>query len=90
MKNKLYILKQTTWVWYQTILDIIRKLDFYKTEVNHQLFVFADKTIFIAVYVDDLLLFDADIDLHMDNVMGNFWVRFQMTDLGDISYHLWM
>ena len=45
---------------------------------------------FIAVYVDDLLLFGADIDLWIDDVMQNLQDRFRMTDLGDVSYYLSM
>ena len=62
LEKALYGLKQAPRVWYQTLLDFLRKLDFHKTEADHGLFVLADKTMFIAVYVDDLLLFGADID----------------------------
>ncbi len=62
LKRALYGLKQAPRVWYQTLLDFLRKLDFHKTEADHGLFVSVDKTMFIAVYVDDLLLFGADTD----------------------------
>lgn len=69
LKKALYGLKQSLRVWYQTLLDFLRKLDFYKTEMDHGLFVLADKTMFITVYMDDLLLFGADIDPRIDDVM---------------------
>ncbi len=69
LKKALYGLKQAPRVWYQTLLDFLRILDFHKTEADHVLFVSADKTIFIAVYMDDLLLFSADIDPRIDDVM---------------------
>ncbi len=82
LKKALYGLKQAPRVWYQTFLD------FHKTEANHGLFVSAHKTSFFAVYSDDLLLFDADIDARIDNVIQNLRDTFQMTDLGDISHYL--
>ena len=90
LKKALYGLKQSPRVWYQTLLDFLRKLDFHKTEADHGLFVSADKTMFIAVYVDDLLLFGADIDPRIDDVMQNLRDRFRMTDLGDVSHYLGM
>ena len=75
-KKALYGLKQAPRVWHQTRLDFLRKLDFHKTETDHGLFVSANKTMFIAVYVDDLLLFGVDIDHHIDDVMQNLRDRF--------------
>lgn len=69
LKKALYSPKQSFWVRYQTLLDFYQKLDFYKTEANHGFFVSADKTMFIAVYVNDLLLFSADIDSYINNVI---------------------
>ncbi len=76
LKKALYGLKQAPRAWYQNLLDFLWKLDFHKTEANHGLFVSADKTMFIAVYMDDLLLFGADIDPRIDNVMQNLRYRF--------------
>ena len=45
---------------------------------------------FIAVYIDNLLVFDADIDSRIDDGMQNFRDRFSMTDLGDVSHNLGM
>ena len=69
LKKALYGLKQAPRVWYQTLLDFLKKLGFYKTEADHSLFVSADKTMFIAVYVDDLLLFGQDIYPRIDDVV---------------------
>lgn len=71
-------------------MDFLRKLDFQKTESDHGLLVSADKIIFIAVYVDDLLLFSVENDSRIDDVMQNLRDRFQMTDLGDDSHYLGM
>lgn len=72
----LYSLKQFLRVWYQTLQDFLQKLDFYKIGTDHSLFISADKTMFIAVYMDNLLFFDTDIDPWIDNVMQNIRDRF--------------
>ncbi len=84
LKKALYGLKQAPRVWYQNFLDI------HKTEADHGLFVSADRTMFMAVWLYDLLLYSADIDLQIDNVMQNLQDRFQMTNLGDVLYYLGM
>ncbi len=88
LEKALYGLKRAPRVGYQTLLDFLKKLDFHMTEADHGLFVSADKTIFIAVYLDDLLLFGGYIDLRIDDVMQNLRDRFQMTDLGYVSHYL--
>ncbi len=90
LKKTLYGLKQAPRVWYQTPLDFLRKLDFHKTEADHDLLVLADRTIYISVYLDNLLLFDSDIDLRIDDVIQNLQYRFYMTDLGDVPHYLGM
>ena len=45
---------------------------------------------FITVYVDNLLLFGANIDPRIGDIMQNLQDRFWMTDLGDVSYYLRM
>lgn len=87
LKKVLYDLKQTVQVWYQTLLDFFWKLNFHRTEADHGLFVPADNSILIAIYLDDLLIFDNDFDSRIDNFMQNFQDRFWMTDLGYVSYY---
>ena len=48
-----------------------------------------DKQLYIAVYVDDLLIFGSDI-ARLEDVQQKLRDRFKMTDLGDISHYLGM
>ena len=89
-KKALYGLKQSLRVYYQILFDFLKKLNFYKTESDHSLFVSADKTIFIDIDIDSLLLASATINLRIDDVIQNLWDRFQMTDLGDVLHYLRM
>ena len=83
-------MKQTQHVWYETLLDLLGNLDFHMIKADHSSFVSTDKTILIAVYIDDLSLFGADIDPCNDDKIQNLHNRFQMTDLGDILYSVGM
>lgn len=43
---------------------------------------------FIAVYVNDLFQFDADIDSRIDDIMQNLRDEFQITNLCNVLYYL--
>ena len=69
LKKALYDLKQAPRVWYQTLLNFLRKLNFHKTKIDYSLLVSTNKTMFIAIYMDNLLLFDANIDLCINDII---------------------
>ena len=56
----LYGLKQSPWVWYMTLMDFLHKLGFHKSKSDHEVFISENQSIFLAVYIDDLLLFSSD------------------------------
>ena len=45
---------------------------------------------FIAVYIDDLLILGLDIDLFTDNLMQNLQDKFQITDFNKVPYYVRM
>ncbi len=85
----LYGLKQAPNVWYKTLVEFLRKLRFLRLELDHGIFISKDKQFFIDVYVNDLLLFDADIS-RLEDIQQKLRNRFKMTDMGDISQYLGM
>ena len=89
LKKALYGLKQAPKVWYDTIHSFLRGLGFKRVESDHAVFVSADGSIFIAVYVDDLLLFGLDLDA-LGVIQKKLTARFKMTDLGELSHYLGM
>ena len=76
-------------MWYQTLVDFLKKLGFHRLELDHGVFVSNDKKQYIAIYVDDLLLFGADIP-RLEFIQKQLSDRFKMTDLGDVSHYLGM
>ncbi len=85
----IYGLKQAANVWYNTLVEFLKKLGFVRLELDHGIFISKDKQLFIAVYVDDLLLFVTDIS-RFEDIQQKLRDRFKMTDLGDISHYLEM
>ena len=51
--------------------------------------MFTNETIFIAIYVNDLLLFEKDIS-DLQRIQNELMSRFRMTDLEEISHYLKM
>ena len=89
LTKTLYGLKQAPHVWYKTLVKFLRKLKFIRLELDHEIFVSADKQLFIAVYVDDLLLFGSHIS-RLEGMQQKLQDRFKMTNLADFSYYLGM
>ena len=85
----LYRLKKAPHVWYKIIVKFLKKLWFTQLELDYKIFVSKDKQLYIAVYVDDLLIFGLDV-LRLEDVQQKLQDRFKMTDLGDISHYLGM
>lgn len=90
LRKTLYNLKQLSRVWYKTLQDFLAKLRFKQTNANHELFVSKDKSIFIAIYVDDLLIFDALDNSRVNEIMQHFCDRFQMINFDEILHYLEM
>lgn len=57
----LYGLKEVPHIWYQTLVKFLKKLEFTWLELDHGIFVSVDKQLFIAVYINDLLIFGPDV-----------------------------
>ncbi len=71
------------------IRSFLNKLGFHETESDKSLFVSEDKKMFIAVYIDDLLIIEADMS-RIDKVKAELKSTFKMADLGPASYYLGM
>ena len=83
----LYGLKQSSQIWYMIFIDFLHKLSFHRSKLNHKIFISENQSIFLAVYVDDLLLFSLDI-IRLDEIQHQLSSQFKMTDLNEISHYL--
>ena len=89
LKRALYGLKQAPRVWYAVIRDFLKEKGFVATDADQSVFISTNKQLFIAIYVDDLLLFGAD-EAQINVLKQELSSRFRMTDLGDVSHYLGM
>ncbi len=55
--KSLYWLKQAPKVRYKTLADFLKKLGLERLKLDHGVFVSQDRQLFLAIYVDDLLLY---------------------------------
>ena len=87
LNKALYDLKQSSHLWYEVIKNFLVDLEFTHLNMNHSLF--QKELLFVAVYIDDLLL----CDLHkqqiqrLKNVLNT---KFEMTDLSFLKHYLKM
>ncbi len=86
LKKALYDLKQAFKIWSVMIRSFLNKLEFCETKLNKSLFVSKNKKMFIIVYVDDLLIFKANMN-RINKVKAELKSTFKMTDLGSASHY---
>ena len=83
----LYDLKQTFKMWYEIIRDFLKFLKFESTNENANVFVFKNKKIYIAIYVNDFFIIEFNINF-INNLKKQFNQRFKMIDLKSTQYYL--
>jgi hypothetical protein len=85
LRKALYGLKQAPRIWYQTLTNFLRSLGF--EPITADLGIFVQSSVYIAVYVDDILIVGPSI-AEIKRIKRSLRNRFQMTDLGPCSYYL--
>ncbi|KAJ5337477.1 uncharacterized protein N7506_005499 [Penicillium brevicompactum] len=85
LRRALYGLKQAPRIWYQTLTNFLRSLGF--EPITADLGIFVRSSVYIAVYVDDILIVGPSI-AEIKRIKRSLRNRFQMTDLGPCSYYL--
>lgn len=89
LKRALYGLKQAPRVWHSIIRDFLKEKRFTATISDQSVFISADKQSFLAIYVDDLLLFGANksqINIFKKELSSCF----RMINLRDVSHYFGM
>lgn len=87
LRKALYGLKQAPRIWYQTLTNFLRDLGF--EPINADLGIFVRSNMYIAVYVDDLLIVGPSI-AEIKRIKRALRNLFHMTDIGPCSYYLGM
>ena len=87
----LYKLKQSEWVWNNIFRATLTSMKFEKFSDNNSIFLNRKSEVVIALYVDNLLLFDRDLEAIKD-VKQHLQTIYKMKDLGEakICLRIWI
>ena len=87
LQKALYRLKQSPRIWQETIDAMFKALGFKLSSYDWALYINNEKQTFIGVYVDDLLIFGADL-AYIKELKKSLAKRYRMTDLGPCKDYL--
>jgi hypothetical protein len=87
LNKALYGLKQSPRIWYNTLSTFLASQGF--TPLVSDLGVFTKGKVYIAIYVDDLLIAAPNLD-EVNALKAALSRRFQMEDLGECHFYLGM
>ena len=74
-------------MWYYTLSDFLIEVGFQPLTSNNSVFI--KNNMFIAVYVDDLLIFRPNIK-DIQQIKNLLSTRFSMSNLSPVAYYLGM
>lgn len=83
----LYGLKQSAMEWYRELLTTLMDLGLRPLEEDQSLFINKEQEIYVAVYVDDLIIV-AESLVKIDSVKDGIASKFKMKDLGEARFIL--
>lgn len=89
LNRALYGLKQASRAWYLTLKTFLQQCGLEPLKCDYAVFINHDRTLLVAVYVDDLLLF-GKVKIQIQHLKIQLQERFQMTDLGPAHMYLGM
>lgn len=83
----MYGLKQSPHMWNTTIDKVLEGIGFVRLQSDHGVYAFGegDERVFIALYVDDLLMVLKSREA-LDHVKGKLQEKFDMKDLGVANF----
>jgi len=87
LNKALYGLKQAPRVWYHTLSTFLCAQGFHAIDADSS--VFSNGLLFVAVYVDDLLIVGPKMK-EINNLKTALTTKFSMTNLGPVAYYLGM
>ena len=85
LNKALYGLKQSPRIWYETLTIFLKSLGFHM--INADFSIFAKERVIVSIYVDDLKITGSSPS-EIRCIKQALSERFQMVDLGPISYYL--
>ncbi|KAI0999445.1 hypothetical protein K3495_g8748 [Podosphaera aphanis] len=87
LRKSIYGLKKSPLVWYSTLSAVLNKDGFAPTNFDPCVFVSLEKSIHLAIYVDEILIFGPD-QKSIDSLVNSLHLEFECKDLGTAHYIL--
>ncbi|KAI0992526.1 hypothetical protein K3495_g15659, partial [Podosphaera aphanis] len=87
LRKSIYGLKQSPLVWYDTLTTVLNEDGFTSTNFDPCVFVDHKKQTYLAVYVDDIMIFGRD-HKNLDSLEDTLHSKFECTDLGTAHFIL--
>ncbi|KAI1005456.1 hypothetical protein K3495_g2757 [Podosphaera aphanis] len=87
LRKSIYGLKQSPLVWYDTLSNVLNKGGFASTNFDPCVFTNFEKQIFLAIYVDDILIFGPN-NRTLNELEETLDSTFECTNLGVTHYIL--
>ncbi|GMF31986.1 unnamed protein product [Phytophthora fragariaefolia] len=90
LQQSLYGLRQAPRIWYRMLDKYLRKCGFKRTKMDAGVYVrtVGANKVYVAVYVDDLLIVGKEPDIEM--VIAELRSKFKIKDLGNVKHLLGM
>ena len=89
LNKALYGLKQAPRAWYETLWAFMQKANYTPLKCDYAVFANANRSVLVAVYVDDILIFGKDKS-QIQHLKSQLHQRFQMSDMGPAHMYLGM
>ena len=87
LNKALYGLKQSARIWYNTLKEVLIKLNFEVLSTENCIFINRDLNIIITIYVDDLAIIGPNLD-SINNCIKDIHKHFNIKLLGPIKDYL--
>ena len=87
LRKVFYKFKQSSRVWYKIIQKFLKNLNFSFIKADVLIFIHENKQTFICVYVDDVFLFNSNLNL-LKLIKTKLNENFKMIDLKFLSHYL--
>jgi hypothetical protein len=87
LNRSLYGLKQASWAWYSRFASYLASIGFVEAKSDTSLFIYrrGDDTVFLLLYVDDIVLTASTADL-LQRTIVTLQREFAMKDLGALHF----
>lgn len=87
LQKALYSLKRVLYVYYGLISEFLQCLEFTKIDTDHSIFVSYNKSMFISIHIDELLIIGKDLNI-INSFKNRLFDYFCMIYLILIFYYL--